>query len=146
MDERIFLPERMELKKVLLEIPIEKRTTYDAEQNILFVNFENLTIRSTNEIQNIRNLAEKILEPLNKRVNVILNYDNFDISPELFDEYMDMANIIKEKYYAEVTRYTTSTFMRMKLGESLSERGMPPHIYDCIVKAGATLKRNIEKQ
>jgi propionate CoA-transferase len=29
-----------------------------------------------------------------------------------------------------VTRYTTSNFLRMKLGNALSARGLAPHIYE----------------
>jgi propionate CoA-transferase len=29
-----------------------------------------------------------------------------------------------------VTRYTTSGFLRRKLGEALSDRGVAPHIYE----------------
>lgn len=141
MDDRIFSDSPMGLRKVLLDVPLEKRITYDGEQGIFFVNFENLTIRKPEDIAAIENGAHDALKPLGKRVKTIVNYDNFDILPELIDEYMDMVKRVRDRYYDTVTRYTTSTFMRMKLGDSLRERGMPPHIYDCMVKAGAALKR-----
>jgi propionate CoA-transferase len=34
------------------------------------------------------------------------------------------------KYYEGVTRYTTSTFLRMKLGDELARRDVAPHIYE----------------
>lgn len=141
MDDRIFSDSPMGLRREMLNVPIENRITYDEEQNTFFANFEYLTIRKPEDISAIETYAHKILEPLNKRVKTIINYDNFDILPELIDEYMDMVKQLGDRYYDSVTRYTTSTFMRMKLGDSLKERGMPPHIYDCMVKAGAALKR-----
>ncbi len=37
---------------------------------------------------------------------------------------------MEENYYTRVTRYTTSAFMRMKLGDALSKREVAPHIYE----------------
>jgi propionate CoA-transferase len=34
------------------------------------------------------------------------------------------------KHYSGVSRYTTSTFLRMKLGEALEQRDVAPHIYE----------------
>jgi hypothetical protein len=39
-----------------------------------------------------------------------------------------------------VTRYTTSTFLRMKIGDALKERKMAPHIYESREEAEAALK------
>ena len=41
-----------------------------------------------------------------------------------------MVRSLAERYYASVTRYTTSSFMWLKLSEHLSGRGLPPHIYE----------------
>jgi propionate CoA-transferase len=127
MDARIFRPEPMNLKDDILSVPIEERFTYNPEDNIFFVNFENLFVRSRGEIEKIRETAEKILVPLGKKVFTIVNYDNFNILPELVDEYADMVKYIM-RYYQKTTRYTTSTFLRMKLGDELQERGVAPHI------------------
>jgi propionate CoA-transferase len=40
-----------------------------------------------------------------------------------------------EAYYGEVTRYTTSAFMRMKLGDALTRRGVAPHIFETQAEA-----------
>lgn len=127
MDARIFRPEPMNLKDDLLSVPLEERFTYNPEENIFFVNFENFFVRSRGDIEKIRDTAEKILVPIGKKVFTIVNYDNFNILPELVDEYADMVKYIMG-YYEKTTRYTTSTFLRMKLGDELQERGVAPHI------------------
>ena len=43
--------------------------------------------------------------------------------------------------YTRVTRYTTSNFLRMKLGDALEERGVAPHIYESAQEALAHLDR-----
>ncbi len=139
MDERIFLPGPMGLKDDLLSLPLEDRLVYHSEDNLFFVNFENYFIRSRDDIRNIREMVKDILGPLGRKVNTIVNYDNFNILPELVDEYTDMVRDVM-KYYRGVTRYTTSTFLRMKLGDELKKRDLAPYIYDSREKARAALK------
>lgn len=134
MDERIFLPGPMGLKEDLLSLPLEDRLVYHPEENLFFVNFENFYIRSRADIRLIRKKVEQILAPLGKKVNTIVNYDNFNILPELVDDYSDMVKQVM-KYYRGVTRYTTSTFLRMKLGDELKKRRLAPYIYDSQEKA-----------
>jgi len=49
-----------------------------------------------------------------------------------------------DKYYAEVTRYTTSGFLRMKLGDALEKRGVAPHIYESAAEAKKSLQERRE--
>jgi propionate CoA-transferase len=139
MDQRIFLPQVMGLKEDLLSLPLEDRLVYHPEENLFFVNFENFYIRSRSDIRLIRKKVEQILAPLGKKVNTIVNYDNFNILPELVDDYSDMVKYVM-KYYRGVTRYTTSTFLRMKLGDELKKRHLAPYIYDSQEKARKALK------
>jgi propionate CoA-transferase len=47
------------------------------------------------------------------KVDTIVNYDNFNIAPDLVDEYSDMVEYVM-RFYRSTTRYATSTFLRMK--------------------------------
>jgi len=138
MDARIFKLEPMGIKDEILSIPVEDRLTYNPEENIFFVNFENFYVKSSDEIQKIKHLVEKMLKPLGRKVYTIVNYDNFNILPELVDEYTDMVKYVMQ-FYEKVTRYTTSTFLRMKLGEELQKRDVAPYIYESRVDAGKAL-------
>jgi propionate CoA-transferase len=140
MDVRIFFPEPMGLKENLFTLPLAKRLVYDPQENLFFVNFEGLAIRSEEDIAEVRDAVDKILEPLGHRVYAVVNYDNFSISPELMAAYTDTVKTIVDRYYTGVTRYTTSTFLRMKIGEALTERAMAPHIYETREEAEAALK------
>ncbi len=137
MDARIFLDKPMGLDTLLLHVPIERRIEYDAGSNLLFINFEALTINRPEQVTQIKNTVEGILKPLNQRVNVIVNYDNFTIRPELVATYAENVKELIDKYYAQVTRYTTSAFLRMKLGESLGERDVAPHIFESESETGS---------
>jgi len=129
MDPRIFQPEPMGLKNDLLSLPIEDRLTYHPEENLFFVNFENLYVKSSEQIRKIKANVERILVPLGKKVDTIVNYDNFNIAPDLIDEYWDMVKYVTQ-FYKSATRYTTSTFLRMKLGDELAKRDVVPHMYE----------------
>ena len=140
MDERIFSPDPMGLKADLFAISLEKRLVYDPRENLFFINFEAYAIRSPEDVESVRAAVAKVLDPLGHRVYAIVNYDNFSIVPELIDPYTDMVKGLVDHYYTGVTRYTTSTFLRMKIGEALAERKMSPHIYETRDEAESALK------
>jgi len=45
------------------------------------------------------------------------------------DEYAEMVKYVMQ-FYEKVTRYTTSTFLRMKLGDELAKRNVAPHLFE----------------
>ena len=129
MDARIFNPNLMNLRDDLLTLPLDERLIYSPKENLFFVNFENVYVRSSEEIRRIREMVEQILSPVGKKVYTIVNYDNFNIAPELVEEYSEMVKYVM-RFYDKVTRYTTSTFLRMKLGDELEKRDLAPYIYE----------------
>ena len=140
MDERIFKLPPMGLKDDLLSIPIPDRLTYDPATNIFYVNFEGLNVRSREDIEAIRSRVTEVCAPLGRRVKTIVNYDNFSIAPDLEDEYVKMVKFVVSEYYSDVTRYTTSAFLRMKLGDELKKRNLAPHIFQSKEEAREALE------
>ena len=130
MDARIFAAEPMGLKDDLLTVPLEARFAYDAERNIFFLNMEGMSLISHDEVEAIVNEVDKRLAAIGKKVQMVVNYDNFYLAPDLTDDYIALVRGLAERYYASVTRYTTSSFLRLKLSEQLSHRGLAPHIYE----------------
>ena len=140
MDARIFGDGPMGLRDLLLAQPLEQRLSYDPDKNLFFLNFEGLAVRSREDIARIRAAVSGKLEPLGKKVFAIVNYDNFSITPELLQEYMDMVGAVVQRYYLGVTRYTTSVFLRARLGDALRERDLAPHLYETANEAAARLE------
>jgi propionate CoA-transferase len=130
MDARIFRDEPMGLKEELLSVPLEVRFTYDAERNTFFINMEGMSVNTQAEAEAIVAEIEKRLAAVGKKVPVAVNYDNFYLAPDLADYYASAVRGLAERYYENVTRYTTSSFMRLKLSGHLSQRGLAPHIYE----------------
>jgi propionate CoA-transferase len=140
MDPRIFANGPMNLRERMLSIPLEQRFTYDEATHHFFVNFERLSVRHERDIDRIRRIVVERLAPVGRRVYAIVNYDHFTIVPELLDAYSAMVRGLMDKYYADVTRYTTSGFLRLKLGDALEKRGVAPHIYESAAEAEASLQ------
>jgi propionate CoA-transferase len=130
MDARIFLDEPMKLKETLLSISLEDRMQYDAKKGAAFYNFQGLRVMNHKDVEDIRHAAEKLCQPIGRKVKVIVNYDDFQIDENIADEYWAMVASLHDKYYTHVSRYTTSTFLRMKMGTALESRGLAPHIFE----------------
>ena len=130
MDTRIFRDEPMRLKDDLLTVPLEARFTHDADRNIFFLNMEGMSLNTDGEADAITAEIETRLAAIGKKVPVAVNYDNFYLAPDLADKYASVVRGLAERYYESVTRYTTSSFMRLKLSGHLTERGLAPHIYE----------------
>lgn len=138
MDARIFQEGPMGLHDLMAVRPLDQRLSYDPVKNRFFLNFEGLAIRSHEDIERIRAAVRNRIEPLGKKVFAIVNYDNFSITPELMQEYMDMVSDVVQLYLS-VTRYTTNTFLRAQLGDALRQRDLAPQLYETAAEAAARL-------
>ena len=139
MDPRIFSADVMNLKDDLITIPARDRIFYNAKANVLFANLAGYAVKSKKDVTAIRDAIEVVLRPVGKKVNAVGNYDQFTIDPDLIDEYSAMQAYLMENYFARVSRYTTSAFLRIKLGSALEKRGVAPHIYESPEEAHAFL-------
>jgi propionate CoA-transferase len=145
MDQRIFANGPMGLRDQLLRMPIEQRFTYHPGENRFFVNLEGHRVRSHEDVEEIRRIVETKLAPLGRKVYAVVNYDSFEIFPDIIDEYTAMVHDLVDRFYSGVTRYTTSSFLRAKLGNALKQRALAPHIYESAEEATAHL-RDLEQK
>jgi len=145
MDERIFSTKPMRLREDMLRVPLDRRFAFHPQQNLFFINFEGHVVRTHKDIESIRSTVEGVLSPLGRKVYAIVNYDHFTINPDIVDEYSTMVSDLASRFYSGITRYTTSTFLRAKLGDALRRRGLAPHIFESAEEARAHL-REMESQ
>jgi propionate CoA-transferase len=142
MDARIFRDAPMELRRDLVGLPFDNRFAYDAAKNVLYLNFERLEIKSAAQVEAIGAKVAAICAPVvarGRRVQAVVNYEGFVLDRELEDAYAEMVRECVERFYADVTRFTTSAFMRAKLGEALARRRLAPHIFESEQEAVAHL-------
>jgi propionate CoA-transferase len=135
MDERIFRPGIMGLEQMLLGLSLADRISYDAERNILFINFEGFQVRTVDDVDLVRREVESRCKAIGQKVDLVVNYDGFTLDPAVSDAYFSMITYMQQRYYTTASRYTTSAFMRLKLGAGLSERNLAPHVFETRAEA-----------
>ena len=142
MDARLFRPEPMGLREDLLELPLEQRFSYRSGAQSILCELRGLLVPHFGPGAGDRtDRSRRRRATLPGKVYAIVNYDNFSISPDVLDAYVDMVKRLVERHYSGVTRYTTSGFLRMKLGDALASRDVAPHIYESPEEARAHLGR-----
>ena len=103
----------MGLRNVLLRLDLSERFSYDPEKNLFFINFEGHEVKSLSDVEAIRVEVEKQLAAMRTKPHAIVNYDNFSIRPDMLDAYSEMVTKLVDGLYDRVTRYTTSSFLRL---------------------------------
>ncbi len=136
MDGRIFRTGPMDLRASLLDLHLPDRIAYDADRNLLFLNFERMHVRDLEDVQSIRAAVEERCGAIGRRVGVVVNYDGFRLDEGVADAYASMVREVADAHYSKVSRYTTSAFLRHKLSNVLT-RVVAPHIFETPAEARA---------
>lgn len=139
MDARIFRAEPMDLKRELLHLDLPDRIALDDEMGRLFINFEKMRIRSLEDIEQVRKQVMEVCGPRSEKVDVVVNYDGFQLDDDIASDYAEMVTDLEGRFYRTVTRYSGSAFMRLKLGNTLSNTS--PHIFETREAAQAFLEQ-----
>jgi propionate CoA-transferase len=137
MDPRVFRDEPMQLEETLLGLGMAERVSYDAARNTLFLNLEGFQVRTRDDVDRVRRAVEDRVQAIGKKVALIVNYDGVTIDPAVADTYAAMIRYMDMHYYTTASRYTTSAFLRLKLGEALARRRVAPHIFETAAEADA---------
>jgi len=137
MDPRLFLPEPMGLEHQLLGVGEADRFSFDSARNTLFINYEGFHVRSLDEVELVRREVESRCRAVGQRVALVVNYDGFTLDPAMSDAWFSMIAYLENRYYSTASRYTTSAFMRLKLGAGLTERQLKPHVFETAPEAHA---------
>ena len=134
----IFNDGRMDLDGLLFDLNLEDRVVLDEAQNCLYLNFEGLCTRTLADVERIKEAVLAEIAHCDKRVNVVVNYNKFDLPPDLSADFASMVRNLEEHHYDVVTRYTSNAFMRLKLKDALS-RSSAPHLFETGEEARAFL-------
>ncbi|MBL8341746.1 MAG: malonate decarboxylase subunit alpha [Rubrivivax sp.] len=140
MEAAIFDEGPMGLRARLLLMPLPDRFNYDPAARTLYINFERLTIRTADDVEAVRSEVERHVAPLGHKVYAVVNYDHFALDAQVEDDWAAMVRELMDRHYLDVTRYTTSGFLRAKLGSALAARGVAPHLFETAEEAQRGLK------
>jgi propionate CoA-transferase len=137
MDPRLFRAEPMGLEALLLGRPLPERFTLDPERGALFIDLAGYRVRSAAEVEAVRAEVERLCAPLGRKVGAVIAYDGCVIDPAVADAWFDMARDVQERFYSHASRYTTSAFMRLKLGDAMQRREMAPHVFETAAESAS---------
>ena len=136
----------MGLREDMLRLPLDARFSYGDERNILYLNFEDLHVKSMKVIEDVVGKIREVCGPLGHKVYAVVNYDGFELDSDLEEAYLDAVQEMGDTYFHGVTRFTTSAFMRAKLGSALESRGVAPHIYESEGEAAGAVRTTLPRQ
>ncbi len=137
MEERIFRKKPMKLKASMMDRRLLDRFVYKAENNTVYADLSGLAIVTPEDLTTVKRSLRRFFESIGQRVDIISNYDGVEIGQDVYQGYADFLRELEEKYYITATRYTTSAFMRQKLGSGLKDRSIRPHIFETQAEAEA---------
>jgi propionate CoA-transferase len=140
MSADLFADAPMGLRERLLQRPLQSRFALDPGNATLYVDFEHLRIRNGADIEAVRHEVEEVLAGVGRRVDVVVNYDHFELAPELDAPWAVMVGALVQRHYARVTRYSASGFLRAKLGAALAAQGVDPGLCESAEQARALLR------
>jgi propionate CoA-transferase len=140
MDASMFQSKRMKLKKQLINVRMKDRLTYDATTNTAYINLSGLAIETRGQLKKHSETMHKFFKGLGQKVNVISNFDGRTVAPKLRTIHADFLAELEKEYYLSAARYTTSAFLRQKLGQDLNNREISPHIFETAEEAAAYIK------
>lgn len=113
---------------------------YDSENNVLYVNFEGMSLETEQDANKLADFLDERLASLGRKVSVIANYDNFYLSPRAADRFYAMVKHNEENYFLSSIRYSTDAFFRHQLGEDFARADLEQRIYRDFDEARESLK------
>jgi len=125
----LFESKPLGLRDRMLDIHIDQRLSYDPNTNTVFMDYAGMRVRSDEDIGAIVAAVDRLLGPLGKRVNSIVNYEGFSVDDDAMEAYMDAVRYVEKTYYLKVSRFTNSGFLRLKLGKELGRREVSTRVF-----------------
>jgi propionate CoA-transferase len=110
-------------------LALDERFHYDADRNLVFINFEGLTLEERDEVEGVAAFLGRRLQELGRRVNLIVNYDNFELGRAAAPRFFQMVREHERRYFDSSTRYSTDAFLRRKLGRAFTEAKLCQRFY-----------------
>lgn len=120
MDAALFQEGRLGLRERHEDLRLGARIALDHEAGLLFLDFEGMRVRTGRDVTAIRDAVAATVGPLGRRVDVIVNYERFEIARELEASYAAMVRDLEARFYGRVSRYAQGAFQRLRIGRALA--------------------------
>jgi propionate CoA-transferase len=123
MDAAIFRDRPMGLRD-RPPVDMGERFRFDAATDTVYVNFEGLRLVTAQDADGLARELDRRFAALDRRVHVVVNYDNFDLGPDAADPFFAMVKSNEERFFLSSTRYSTNAFFRRQLGREFTEHDL----------------------
>ena len=110
-------------------LTLDERVDYRADDDLVFINFEGLTLDTLEEAEALAAFLGRRLHDVGRRVNLIVNYDNFELGRAAAPRFFEMVREHDQSYFQSSTRYSTDAFLRRKLGRAFADARLSQTIY-----------------
>ncbi len=101
-----------------------ERFRYDAASETVYVNFEGVRLETVEDAHELARDLESRFAALGRRVHVVVNYDNFELSSAAADEFFSMVNRNEQRFFLSSTRYSTTAFLRRQFGRQFGDHDL----------------------
>ena len=120
----------MHLEETLLGLGMAQRISYDAERNTLFVNFEGLHVRTRDDVDRVRRDDRRPCAGDRPQGRADRQLRRLPARSGGLTPTFATIRYMEKHYYTTASRYTTSAFLRLKLGEALDDRARSARFRD----------------
>jgi propionate CoA-transferase len=144
MDPAIFTDAPLELGE-RSPLTLDERVEYRADDNLVFISFEGLTVNTLDEAEQLAAFLNHRLHELGRRVNLIVNYDNFELGGTAAPRFFEMVREHERRYFLSSTRYSTDAFLRRKLGRAFADARLAQQIYRNFEEATHALQEHARR-
>jgi propionate CoA-transferase len=127
-------------------LTLDERVHYRADDNLVFINFEGLIVNTVDEAETLAGFLDRRLHELGRRVNLIVNYDNFELGRPATTRFFEMVRELDRRYFLSSTRYSTDAFLRRKLGRAFAEARLSQQIYHSFEDATDALGEHAQRR
>jgi propionate CoA-transferase len=121
MDARIFKDAPMEMTNEFFGT-LEERFSYHEADHVVYCDLAGVTLNNEKDVNWFLSGLRALLDPITQQkgpVDMVINYNGFDLARGLENEYLEGVAKIQEEHYKSVKRYYGSAFRRSKLSKSL---------------------------
>ncbi len=101
---------------------LAERFTYHRLDHTVYVDLFGITLATEEDVKWFISSVGDILQPLVRDrgpINMVINYDGFDLSKGLESYYLALTSEMERRMYKSVRRYTGHAFRRAKLKNAL---------------------------
>jgi propionate CoA-transferase len=141
MESVIFLPGCMDLKHRPV-MTLDERVHFRPDDNLVYLNFEGLRLDSEADVEELAEMLDGKLAAFGHKVNAIVNYDHFSLSPAAADRYWEMIRRNTARFFLTLTRYSTNAFFRHQMEQQFATARLGQHFYDSFAEAKRHLNRH----